>query len=309
MAIIDTLETIYLPAILDLPNQNITVPGAVDLPVAQEDDDDKDELSNFTDALLLAVDEDLSKNIQEEARLVLAINSAFCSAEHIDRMEQVIRECSLQVFPNDTMILDCLPKSITEISHDFRSVVENGINALLNQSLAADVERQIQIQMENVTYELTSEQYDHYEVHGSQVNTFLDRILQHIVLRRCERLFSLPTFEQFIRQFTTIVIQVFENTIATKLFNEWGAMQLEREVRNLLTRLSSKLQHTSSLRPQFIRLDQIVVVLNLLKPQDLLDYPSVLEHLSLNQVESFLTRRAGFKRENIQHTMNQLKKL
>lgn len=306
MAIIDVLETIFLPSILNLPNTNMQIPGAIELPLEEEtqwkdDDKNEDELQSFSDALLQAVDDDLTKNIQDEAKLIVAINSAFTSAEHIDQLELLIRECSSDIFPTDAMVLDCVPKSINEISRDFRAVVDNGIDALLARTLAQDAKRLIHSKMELVNYELSSTEYDRFEVHGSMATRVIETLLHHPVLIRCKRLLSSVTFDMFMKQFTKIITTQFEECIRTKAFNEWGAMQLEREVRLMLTKLSSIVSE-SSLRSQFARLDQLVLLLNVMRPSDLAEYDTIQDHLSLAEIEASLRLRSGFRRDSMCHS-------
>lgn len=110
-----------------------------------------------------------------------------------------------------------------------------------------------------------------------------------------------------MKRLTAIVTTTFEECLFSKLYNEWGGMQVEREARLMLTRLSATLANIS-LRSQFGRLDQIVLLMNFMKPSDVLEYRTLEEHLSMSEIESCLSRRTGFTRDEIAQAIHALKK-
>ena len=53
---------------------------------------------------------------------------------------------------------------------------------------------------------------------------------------------------------------------------------------------------------------KIVLLLNVMKPSDILEYEGIQEHLSLKEIENRLYMRRGFTREAISHALQQLEK-
>lgn len=317
IAIVDALESTYLPSVLELPKRDFVLPllsaaGLDDQDASDgraaddslESDQDSAKDVSFSDMLLQAVDDDLTRSKQDEAKLIMAINSAFLSGEFVDTLQLKIEDFSTSAFPRDANIVECLPKHIQELTDVFRSVVSTEIREILARGGVRErLESRVQqLVADKLTYVLTPAQYDAFGLHGSPLSRLLERdVLSNKVLRRYERALCAAPFEQLVEAFTTdLTAWLARALLATrKPFNDLGALQLEREVTEMLTRVSAFVKDTS-LRACFTRLFQLVLLLNLMDPAHVVDYvESVTQELSVSEIETLLRMRVDFKQDAV----------
>uniref|UniRef100_K3XB07 COG4 transport protein middle alpha-helical bundle domain-containing protein n=1 Tax=Globisporangium ultimum (strain ATCC 200006 / CBS 805.95 / DAOM BR144) TaxID=431595 RepID=K3XB07_GLOUD len=320
IAIVDALESMYLPSILQLPHRDFVIPFPSTAPSAGddsnasseriEDGEAKKEIS-FSDMLLQAVDDDLTRSIQDEAKLILAINSAFMSGEFVEGLHAKIEEFSMVSFPQEANIVECLPKHIRELTEMFRSVVDTEIQEVLSRGIRKRMEALVhKLMNETFNYVISPSQYDTFGLHGSPLNKMVEHeVMQNKVLRRYERALCAPPFESlveyFVQDLTTWLAQAL--LVSRKPFNDLGALQLEREVSDMLTRVSAFVQQ-KSLRASFTRLFQLVLILNLMDPHHVVDYlESVTDELSADELETLLRMRVDFKSDDVAVAVRQMK--
>lgn len=320
IALVDALESQYLPAILSLPSRPCVIPLSVANATSDKDNgsgrldgdgDGEDEVS-FSEMLLQAVDDDLERTLQEEARLIMTINSAFMSGEFVRALQEKIDEYSRAGFPNDAPILECLPTPIGDMTDAFHSIVSNEVQEVLSRSLRKRLLEVIQRQMEErLKYVLTSAEYDALGSRGSPLLRLVEQeVLKNRELKRYERALCSAPFEDLVEAVTQDLTSGVERALLTtkKHCNDLGALQLEREVTNMLARVST-LVPQKSLRSAFTRLFQIVFILNLMQPSHVLDYlASVREELSLETIATLLRMRVDFKSQDIARAIDQMTK-
>ena len=169
IALVEALESIYMPSILSLPQRTFDMPLPVASPTHAEQDDDENghkELS-FSDALLQAVDADLTHQLQVDAKMMMAINSAQMSWDYVGKVHSRIQETAESHFASMPSLLECLPKPLSELQHEFDQVHTSGVRSLY----ARDVQTRFRDRfMESVLqwqYELSLEAYDYLDIHGS----------------------------------------------------------------------------------------------------------------------------------------------
>ncbi|KAE9333853.1 hypothetical protein PF008_g14240 [Phytophthora fragariae] len=324
IALVDALESQYLPAILALPSRPCEIPLSVanaasagssgnDNGSARLDGDgDGENEVSFSDMLLQAVDDDLQRTLQEEARLIMTINSAFMSGEFVRALQEKIDDYSRAGFPSDAPILECLPTPIHDMTEAFHSIVSNEVQEVLSRSLRKRLLEVIQRQMEEqLKYVLTSAEYD---VLGSQGSPLLRLVEQEVLknreLQRYERALCSTPFEDLVEAVTQDLTSGVERALLAtrKHCNDLGALQLEREVTDMLARVST-LVPQKSLRAAFTRLFQVVFILNLMQPSHVLDYlASVREELSLETIATLLRMRVDFKSQDVARAIDQMTK-
>lgn len=322
IALVDALESQYLPAILTLPSRPCVIPlSPTDAASASSngnadtrlDDDANDENEvSFSDMLLQAVDEDLERTLQEEARLIMTINSAFMSGEFVRALQEKIDEYSLSGFPNDAPILECLPTPIHDMTEAFHSIVSNEVQEVLSRSLRKRLLEVIQRQMdEQLKYVLTSAEYDAFGSRGSPLLRLVEReVMKNRELQRYERALCNAPFEDLVEAVAQELTSCLERALLTskKPCNDLGALQLEREVTDMIARVST-LVPQKSLRASFTRLFQVVFILNLMHPSHVLDYlASVREELSLEIIVTLLRMRVDFKPQDVARAIDQMTK-
>ncbi|KAL4165321.1 hypothetical protein KRP22_004050 [Phytophthora ramorum] len=325
IALVDALESQYLPAILALPSRPCVIPlspsdaasaganGKNDGSVGLDEDAEGGQTEvSFSDMLLQAVDEDLERTLQEEARLIMTINSAYMSGEFVRALQDKIDEYSRAGFPSDASILECLPTPINDMTEAFHSIVSNEVQEVLSRSLRKRLLQVIQLQMdEQLRYVLTSAEYDAFGSRGSPLLRLVEQeVMKNRELQRYERALCSTPFEDLVEAVTQDLTLCLERALLTskKSCNELGALQLEREVTDILARVST-LVPQKSLRAAFTRLFQVVFMLNLMQPSHVLDYlASVREELSLETIATLLRMRVDFKPQDVARAIDQMAK-
>jgi hypothetical protein len=321
IALVDVLESQYLPAILALPSRPCVIPLSPTAAGPSRNDSGSSALDgdgdggndvSFSDMLLQAVDEDLERTLQEEARLVMTINSAFMSGEFVRALQEKIDEFSRAGFPHDAPMLECLPTPIHDMTEAFRSIVSNEVQEVLSRSLRKRLMDVIQRQMdEQLKYVLTSAEYDAFGSRGSPLLRLLEQeVMKNRELQRYERALCSAPFEDLVEAVTQDLTSGLERALLTskKPCNDLGALQLEREVTDVLARVSTLVPH-KSLRAAFTRLFQIVFILNLMQPSHVMDYlASVREELSLETISTLLRMRIDFKSQDVARAVGQMAK-
>ncbi|TYZ58976.1 hypothetical protein PybrP1_011760 [[Pythium] brassicae (nom. inval.)] len=322
IAIVDALESLYLPSILALPRRDFALPLAPAIAAAGGGDtapaqgggghnpnanptttNEPTPRASFSAMLLQAVDDDLAQAAQDEAKLIMAINSAFMSGEFVDSLRLKIESFSAAAFPRDANVVECLPKPIGELTDVFRAVVDTEIQEMLARGVGPRTHARVQqLVAEQLSYVLTPAQYDAFGVAGSPLTRMVELdVMQNAVLRRYERALCTPPFEALVAYLVRGLADALERALlaARKPFNDLGALQLERDVSAVLARVSAFVQD-SGLRAGFTRLFQLVLVLNLMDPQHVVDYvDSVAEELSVADIETLLRMRVDFKHDAV----------
>ena len=268
IAIIDTLESVYLPAVLNIPNRDFSMMHLIILPDRRssittntmDNDTTHESLSSFSDALRLAVDDTLHESVEKEAKLIVAINSAQCSVQHLTELSKLITDCCTTTFPTYGCILESVPKPISEVTADFNTVVSNGVHALLDIKLTGHLGNIIEETLRDLIYEINATDYNQLQVHGSYFTRMIDILLKHENLQRARRSLGTESFLLLMQYFTRTFAAHVEKVITRKSVNAWGALQWETEIQVAIT-IFSNLVPSGSIRSEFKRLEQVLLSL------------------------------------------------
>ncbi|TDH67926.1 hypothetical protein CCR75_007752 [Bremia lactucae] len=319
IALVDALESQYLPAILTLPSQPCVIPTSSIHAVSSEkrevssrSKNHKNEVS-FSDMLLQVVDNDLERSHLEEAKLIMTINSAHVSGDFVQALQGRIHEFSRISFSNDPPILESLPTPLFDLIDAFHSIVSNEVQEVLSRTLHKRLPRVLNHEMdEHLQYVLTSTQYDILSSQGSPLVKVVEQeILTNGELKRYERALCRGPFEDLVEAATQFLTKCVEMALlrSKKPCNELGALQLEREVTDMLTRMSS-LVSQKSLRGAFTRLFQVAFVLNLMQPSHILDSIDKLRvDFAIDVIETLLRMRVEYTSQDIAHVMDVISKI
>uniref|UniRef100_M4BUB7 COG4 transport protein middle alpha-helical bundle domain-containing protein n=1 Tax=Hyaloperonospora arabidopsidis (strain Emoy2) TaxID=559515 RepID=M4BUB7_HYAAE len=267
---------------------------------------------SFSDALLQAVDEDLKRALQEEARLLMTINSAYMSGKFVQALQEKIDEYSRTGFLHEASILDCLPTPINDMTEAFHSIVSNEVQEVLSRSMCKRLLEVIRLSMnEQLKYVLTSAEYDAFGSRGSPLLRLVEREVMHNQeLQRYKRALCSAPYEDLVEAVAKAITSCLECTMLAvkKPCNELGALQLEREVTDILALLST-LVPQKSLRASFTRLFQVIFILNLMQPSHVVDYLArVREELSVDTIAILLQMRVDFQPEDVALAIDQMTK-
>uniref|UniRef100_A0AAV1T6T1 COG4 transport protein middle alpha-helical bundle domain-containing protein n=1 Tax=Peronospora matthiolae TaxID=2874970 RepID=A0AAV1T6T1_9STRA len=322
IALVDALESLYLPAILVLLSRPCVIPSSsaeaasvnsIDGDSTRSDDStDNANGVSFSDALLQAVDEDLKQALQEEAKLLMTINSAYMSGKFVQALQEKIDEYSRTGFLHEASILDCLPTPIHDMTEAFHSIVSNEVQEVLSRSMCKRLLEVIRLSMnEQLKYVLTSAEYDAFGSRGSPLLRLVEREVMHNQeLQRYKRALCSAPYEDLVEAVAKAITSCLECALLAvkKPCNELGALQLEREVTDILALLST-LVPQKSLRASFTRLFQVIFILNLMQPSHVVDYLArVREELSVDTIAILLQMRVDFQPEDVALAIDQLTK-
>ncbi|OQS05416.1 hypothetical protein THRCLA_02447 [Thraustotheca clavata] len=304
-AIVESLDTTFMPSILNIPNRTFNIPLPVSSPRHQETKPSKEETKekSFGDALLEVVDLDLTEQLQHQAKMMMAINSAHKSTAYVDTLHARLSELSMQ-FPNYPPFLECLPKALNELQTEVSQVITIGTKELYEIALRKKLKTLFEQSSLSWQFELALDSYEFFDVHNSPLLTLVHTVLQEKSLRRFRRGLNQPNFEKLWRHIVVDMCQWIEQGIETKKFNEWGAMQLDRDIRQVMTLLAKYPIEPISLLIEFTRLDQIVMIVNMVQASDILEYDKLRSALSISEIEAKLALR--FRKSSIGNVVDQL---
>ncbi|CAK4450784.1 unnamed protein product [Aphanomyces euteiches] len=270
IAIVEALESIFMPSILELPRRTFDMPLPVASPTHQQDDNqaEQQELS-FSDALLQAVDADLTYQLQVDAKMMMAINSAHMSWDYIGKVRARIQDIGAVQFATMPPLLDCLPKPLSELEHEFDQLYTTGLQSLYERDMKRRFQARLGESVAQWQYDISLEAFEYLDIHGSVLVTLVQSMLKDKALRRYRRGLSAAMFEVFWRRWVKDLCQWIDDGVQMKAFNEVGAMQFEKDVRHLSILCSQYPTHGEmSLRAEFTCLDQIALLVNLAKASD-----------------------------------------
>ncbi|OQR83954.1 hypothetical protein ACHHYP_14091 [Achlya hypogyna] len=304
-AIVDALDSTFMPSILAIPDRTFNIPLPVASPRARDaplpDDADDAGDKSFGDALLEVVELDLTAQLQRQAKMMMAINSAHKSTTYVDTLHARLEEME---FPGLPPLLDCLPKALSDLQSDVGQVITVGVQELYAIQLQAKLQKLFVESAACWQFELGLESYEYFDVHDSPLLQLLHQVLRDKTLRRFRRGLNPATFETLWRGVVRDLCSWIEDGIGTKSFNEWGAMQLDRDVRSV-QQLCAKFPHEPiSLLAEFTRLDQIVLLVNMVQASDVLEYDSIRAALSVAEIEARLHLR--FRKSSIGDVVQRL---
>ncbi|KDO26789.1 hypothetical protein SPRG_08079 [Saprolegnia parasitica CBS 223.65] len=291
IAIVEALDGTFMPSILALPDRSFELPLPVASPRATTEPAEMstgDDEKSFGDALLEVVEMDLTAQLQRQAKMMMAINSAHKSSAYVDTLHARLEEGSFPPYPP---LLECLPKALSELQADVGQVITIGTQELYAIQLQAKLRGFFEASISQWQFELDLDSFEYFDVHDSPLLRLVHQVLREKALRRFRRGLNSVTFERLWRAVVTDLCQWIEDGIQTKQFNEWGAMQLDRDVRSVMQLCAKFPTEPISLLAEFTRLDQIVLLVNMVQASDVLEYDSIRSTLSVAEIEARLTLR------------------
>eukprot|EP00276_Gloeochaete_wittrockiana_P018336 CAMPEP_0184351130 /NCGR_PEP_ID=MMETSP1089-20130417/43417_1 /TAXON_ID=38269 ORGANISM="Gloeochaete wittrockiana, Strain SAG46.84" /NCGR_SAMPLE_ID=MMETSP1089 /ASSEMBLY_ACC=CAM_ASM_000445 /LENGTH=831 /DNA_ID=CAMNT_0026684379 /DNA_START=20 /DNA_END=2515 /DNA_ORIENTATION=+ len=186
-------------------------------------------------------------------------------------------------------------------ANTFSRLAQEGMAELCN-TVSARMRQQLD-PVEMVSYRLDDAQYADNEINDPWVNSFIAGLDN--VLKPYQSSLTPGNYDELLQMVMQNLAKQLENLIIqkNKRFNQLGGLQLDRELRALLTYFSDMTQRT--VRDKFARLTQIASILNLEKVTDLLEFwgdnsGPVAWRLSAADVRKVLALRVDFSQRAIE---------
>lgn len=150
------------------------------------------------------------------------------------------------------------------------------------------------------SYELTEDAYGEYEVNDPWAMKLVETV--ESAVEWLQPLLTLGLYDRLILSLADGLTSRLDAMMMQKRFNPLGGLQFDKDVRNLIGRLSSLTQ--STVRDKFSRLQQIAIVLNLESVQEILDSwgdnaGSLSWRLSPAEVKKVMSLRVDFSPADI----------
>eukprot|EP00742_Colponemidia_sp_Colp-10_P011072 GILJ01012250.1.p1 GENE.GILJ01012250.1~~GILJ01012250.1.p1 ORF type:complete len:459 (+),score=92.43 GILJ01012250.1:171-1379(+) len=228
---------------------------------------------------------------------------------------------------NADVSMDYLTKLQTELEQEFDSTfehVEDSSKQLFKASLgtfqdvSGSLQRLLQAGQESVlqlvlpqlashlqsfagiSYDLTEEEYAEMELHDPFVRPFVAGLdVETKGLKSC---LTRNNYDEVIQLLVHTIAQRLEAMIFQKRFNQLGGLQLDKDVRSLVTYFSSITE--KSVRQHLARLSQLASLLSLEKVNEVLEYwgqgtGAMAWKLSKTDVKKALLLRVDFRPEAV----------
>ncbi|KAJ9563327.1 hypothetical protein OSB04_008487 [Centaurea solstitialis] len=232
--------------------------------------------------------------------IATALNNMDVSSEYALKLRHEIEEQCAEVFPapgDRERIKSCLSE-FGEMSNGFKKALVAGLEQLVGT--VTHRIRPVLDSVASVSYELSEAEYAENEVNDPWVQRLL-----HAVETNTGWLQPVMTgnnYDSFVHLVIEFIVKRLEVIMMQKRFSQLGGLQLDRDVRGLVSHFSGMTQRT--VRDKFARLTQMATILNLEKVSEILDFwgenaGPMTWRLTPAEVRRVLGMRVDFKPEAI----------
>ncbi|KDP28412.1 hypothetical protein JCGZ_14183 [Jatropha curcas] len=205
-----------------------------------------------------------------------------------------------KVFPapaDREKVKSCLSE-LGDMSNTFKQALNVGM-----EQLVATVTPRIRPVLDGVatiSYELSEVEYADNEVNDPWVQRLLHSVETNVSW--LQSLMTANNYDSFVHLVIDFIVKRLEVIMMQKRFSQLGGLQLDRDIRALVSHFSSMTQRT--VRDKFARLTQMATILNLEKVSEILDFwgensGPMTWRLTPAEVRRVLGLRIDFKPEAI----------
>ncbi|XP_076924269.1 conserved oligomeric Golgi complex subunit 4-like [Bidens hawaiensis] len=232
--------------------------------------------------------------------IATALNNMDVSSEYALKLRHEIEEQCAEVFPapaDRERIKSCLSE-LGEMSNAFKKALVSGLEQLVGT--VTHRIRPVLDSVATVSYELSETEYAENEVNDPWVQRLLHTVETNTGW--LQPLMTANNYDSFVHLVIDFIVKRLEVIMMQKRFSQLGGLQLDRDVRALVSHFSSMTQRT--VRDKFARLTQMATILNLEKVSEILDFwgenaGPMTWRLTPAEVRRVLGMRVDFKPEAI----------
>ncbi|KAK4267085.1 hypothetical protein QN277_023920 [Acacia crassicarpa] len=197
-----------------------------------------------------------------------ALNNLGVSTEYVLKLKHEIEEQLAEVFsaPADRERAKSCLSELGDMSNVFNQALSAGM-----EQLAATITPRLRSVLDSVgtiSYELSESEYADNEVNDPWVQRLLHGAETNLTW--LQPLMTASNYDTFVHLVIDFIVKRLEVIIMQKIFTQLGGLQLDRDVRTLVSHFSSMTQRT--VRDKFSRLTQMATILNLEKVSEILDF-------------------------------------
>ncbi|KAI3743810.1 hypothetical protein L1987_56877 [Smallanthus sonchifolius] len=232
--------------------------------------------------------------------IATALNNIDVSSEYALKLRHEIEEQCAEVFPapaDRERIKSCLSE-LGEMSNGFKKALVAGLEQLVGT--VTHRIRPVLDSVATVSYELSEAEYAENEVNDPWVQRLLHAVETNTGW--LQPLMTANNYDSFVHLVIDFIVKRLEVIMMQKRFSQLGGLQLDRDVRALVSHFSGMTQRT--VRDKFARLTQMATILNLEKVSEILDFwgenaGPMTWRLTPAEVRRVLGMRVDFKPEAI----------
>lgn len=232
--------------------------------------------------------------------IATALNNMDVSGEYALKLRHEIEEQCAEVFsaPADRERVKSCLSELNETSNGFKKALNIGL-----EQLVASVTPRIRPVLDTVatiSYELSESEYADNEVNDPWVQRLLHAVETNVAW--LQPLMTANNYDSLVHLVIDFVVKRLEVIMMQKRFSQLGGLQLDRDIRALVSYFSNMTQRT--VRDKFARLTQMATILNLEKVSEILDFwgensGPMTWRLTPAEVRRVLSLRVDFKSEAV----------
>ncbi|KAI4378391.1 hypothetical protein MLD38_015876 [Melastoma candidum] len=232
--------------------------------------------------------------------IATALNNMDVSSEYVLKLKHEIEEQCAEVFPapaDRERVKSCLSE-LGDMSNSFKQALEAGLEQLM-ATIAPRI-RPVLDGVATISYELSEAEYADNEINDPWVQRLLHAVEMNVAW--LQLLMTANNYDSFVHLTIDFIVKRLEVIMMQKRFSQLGGLQLDRDVRALVSHFSSMTQRT--VRDKFARITQMATILNLEKVSEILDFwgensGPMTWRLTPAEVRRVLGLRVDFKPEAI----------
>eukprot|EP00741_Cyanophora_paradoxa_P023367 tig00000254_g22573.t1 len=233
----------------------------------------------------------------------MAVNNCSVSAEYVEKLRGELEAMVDALFSeaagsSERTKARALLDELRQAATGFTKLAQEGMSELCGQVTSRM--RPLLDGFNLVRYTVDEAQFSDYEVNDPWVHAFIAGL--DPLLRPMQASLTGPNYEELLALVMQTLAKQLEQSLFQKRFNQLGGLQLDREIRALVTCFSEMTQRTA--RDKFARLTQMASILNLEKVGDLLEFwgdtaGSMAWRLTVPEVKKVLALRVDFAQKAI----------
>ena len=197
-----------------------------------------------------------------------ALNNLDVCSEYIQKLRRELErtaQATPYAAPDKDRIRSCLG-DLGKTAGDYRALSSSALEAVA-RGIVPRLRSNLDI-LTGISYELSETDYSAYEAEDPWAQRVLASLEE--CLAQLQPLLTQANYDSVVHLIIDAIVGRIEAVLMQKRFNQLGALQLDKEVRGLVSQTSSLTERT--VRDKFARLSHISTALNLDNPAEILDY-------------------------------------
>ncbi|CAF0860435.1 unnamed protein product [Didymodactylos carnosus] len=232
-----------------------------------------------------------------------AYNNVEISYDNLHTLKRLLDDEISKTFPNITeqnkTKLDTCLSEINSTANRFKDLIDFGCQQLSTSAIKPRIKTLIDVYM-GINHKLSEDEFSQFEANDPFIQNFIIQI--DTLFLPFKSTLSPSNYARLMSASTNEIVILWEKVLNKCSFNRLGGLQFDKEVRALITYLTSAT--TWSIRDKFQRLSQIATLLSLEKLKEIHDYwdpnsGKMTWRLTPSEVRQILNLRSDFRSEDV----------